>query len=115
VKILNRWTPTNENTDVPSFLGSTKSENLQSTRWLENGSYVRVKNISLGYTLPGSIFNRKIQSARIYVSGTNLITFTKYSGFDPEASSGVDSYAGVDLATYPSQKAVTIGLNINFK
>jgi TonB-dependent starch-binding outer membrane protein SusC len=114
VKILNRWSPTNENTDVPSFQGSTKSENLQSTRWLENGSYVRIKNISLGYTLPGSVFNKKIQSARLYVSGTNLITFTKYSGFDPEASSGVDGYAGVDLATYPSQKAVTIGLNINF-
>jgi TonB-linked SusC/RagA family outer membrane protein len=114
VKILNRWSPTNENTNVPSFQGSSKSEDLQSTRWLEDGSYVRVKNIALGYTLPGSLFKKKIQSMRIYVSGTNLITFTKYSGFDPEAATGVDNFAGIDLATYPSQKAYTIGLNVNF-
>jgi TonB-linked SusC/RagA family outer membrane protein len=114
VKILNRWSTTNENTDVPSFKGSAKSEDLQSTRWMEDGSYVRLKNLSLGYTIPGSAFGRKIQSARVYVSGTNLITWTKYSGFDPEATTGVDNLAGVDLATYPSQKTVTIGLNINF-
>ena len=115
VKILNRWSPTNENTDVPSFTGSAKSEDLQSTRWLEDGSYIRFKNISLGYNLPGSLINKiKIQGARFYISGTNLITITKYSGFDPEARTGVDNFSGIDLATYPSQKLVTLGLNINF-
>lgn len=114
VKILNRWSPTNENTNVPSFQGSSKNEDLQSTRWLEDGSYVRLKNISLGYTFPGSMFGNAIHSAKLYVSGTNLVTITSYSGYDPEATTGVDNYAGVDLATYPSQKMVTIGLNINF-
>ena len=122
-RILNRWSPTNENTDVPSFQGS-KLENLQSSRWLEDGSYVRLKNISLGYTLPSGLCTRLgIQALRFYVSGTNLVTWTKYSGFDPEASSaysinggsnGLDQYSGVDLATYPAQKSFTIGLNLKF-
>jgi TonB-linked SusC/RagA family outer membrane protein len=125
IKILNRWSPTNENTDVPSFTGSQKKENLQSSRWLEDGSYVRLKNISLGYTLPSSVSAKiKMSSLRIYVSGTNLVTITKYSGYDPEANTqysrspggvnGADAYAGIDLATYPSQKSFTVGLNIKF-
>lgn len=112
-RILNRWTPQNEHTDVPSFLGSQTHEQLQSSRWLENGSYLRVKNITLGYTLPRSILNRaKISSLRAYITGYNLFTSTKYTGYDPEASSGVDTFGGIDLATYPSQKSITIGLNI---
>ncbi|MHA4806653.1 SusC/RagA family TonB-linked outer membrane protein [Flavitalea flava] len=115
IRILNRWSASNENTDVPSFSGSAKSEDLQSSRWLEDGSYIRVKNIALGYTFPHLLVNAlKISGARLYIGATNLLTFTKYSGFDPEASTSVDNFAGVDLATYPSQKSFTLGLNINF-
>ena len=114
VKILNHWTPGNENTDVPSFKGANDGR-LNSSRWLEDGSYIRLSNISLGYTLPDSFLGRvKISSARIYISGSNLVTITKYSGYDPEASSDADARAGIDLANYPSQKSYSIGLDIKF-
>lgn len=114
-RILDRWTPDHQDTNVPSFAGTNKSELLQSNRWLENGSYLRVKTITLGYNLPKSIASRaKIKAARIYVTGVNLITLTQYSGFDPEARTGVDTYGGSDLASYPAQKTYTVGLNVTF-
>ncbi|MCC6286256.1 MAG: TonB-dependent receptor [Chitinophagaceae bacterium] len=113
VKILDRWTPTHEDTDVPSFKGTVVYEQNQSTRWLEDGSYVRLKTLTLGYTF--SNFKTNIlSSARIYAGSINLFTKTKYSGFEPEARTGVDSRSGVDIATYPSQKSFTIGLNVKF-
>lgn len=113
VKILDRWTPTHEDTDVPSFKGTVAYEQNQSTRWLEDGSYIRLKTLTLGYTF--SNFKTNIlSSARIYAGGINLFTKTKYSGFEPEARTGVDSRSGVDIATYPSQKSFTIGLNVKF-
>ena len=113
--ILNRWTTQNENTDVPSFEGSTAFPQISTSRWLEDGSYLRIKNISLGYTIPKKVLDKlNIGSARISFSGTNLFTFTDYSGFEPEASTGVDTRLGIDLATYPSQKIYTFGLDIEF-
>lgn len=110
--ILNRWKPGDENTNIPSFKGSNDGR-LNSSRWLEDGSYIRLKNISVGYTFPKSSLNViGVNQLRIYASASNWLTFTSYSGFDPESSSGVDTHAGVDLATYPSQKTITIGLDI---
>ena len=114
-RILDRWTSDHQNTNVPSFAGTNKSELLQSNRWLENGSYLRVKTITLGYDLPKSIAGlANIKAARLYVSGVNLITVTKYTGFDPEARTGVDTFGGIDLASYPTQKTYTVGLNVTF-
>jgi TonB-linked SusC/RagA family outer membrane protein len=114
-RILDRWTPDHQNTNVPSFAGTNKSELLQSNRWLENGSYLRVKTITLGYNLPKAIANvAKIKAARLYVSGVNLITLTNYTGYDPEARTGVDTFGGIDLASYPAQKTYTVGLNVTF-
>ncbi len=114
-RILDRWTPTHQNTDVPSFAGSVQGEKLQSSRWLEDGSYVRLKNVTLSYNLPVSVLTAaKISAARLYVSGVNLVTLTKYTGYDPESRSGVDTYGGIDLASYPAQKSYTIGLNVTF-
>jgi len=114
-RILDRWTPTHQDTSVPSFAGTNKSEKLQSNRWLEDGSYLRLKNIMLGYNLPTSLLGgAKISAARIYVSGVNLVTVIKYSGFDPEARTGVDTFGGIDLASYPAQKSYTVGLNVTF-
>ncbi len=115
VALLDTWTPENENTDIPGHdpLGTFRN----SSRWVEDGSYIRVKNVTLGYDFPKKVTNSmRIGSARIYVSGTNLLTFTNYSGFDPESnnSNGSDTFAGVDLASYPSQKKYTIGLDIKF-
>jgi TonB-linked SusC/RagA family outer membrane protein len=115
LEILNRWSPTNENTNVPSFAGSDAFPQLNSDRWLEDGSYIRFKNISLGYTFDDSLLEKlKISSLRLYASGTNLITITNYTGYDPEARTDTDSRAGIDLATYPSQKTYTLGLDITF-
>ena len=114
-RILDRWTPTNQNTDVPSFAGSLKSEQVQSSRWLEDGSYLRFKNITLGYNLSPNLLSAvKLSAARLYVSGVNLVTLTKYTGYDPEARTGVDTVGGIDLASYPAQKSYTVGLNVTF-
>lgn len=115
--ILERWSPEDgeKETNVPSFTGFNAFPTLATSRWVEDGSYLRVKYITLGYNLPESIAdNLKIESARIYFTGTNLMTVTDYSGFDPEASSGVDRNGGVDVAAYPAQKIYTIGLNLRF-
>jgi TonB-dependent starch-binding outer membrane protein SusC len=115
IRILNRWTPTNENTDVPSFGGKVYDKD-QSSRWLEDGSYIRLQIVSIGYTLPASLLKMAhISSIRIYASGTNLFTQTKYSGYEPESNSfGLDTEGGIDLATYPSKKSFIIGLNVKF-
>ncbi len=113
--ILNRWTPENEDTDVPSFTGQSSFSTLASSRWVEDGSYLRVKDITFGYTFPSALMQRlNVTSARIFISGSNLFTITNYTGFDPESSSGVDRSAGVDVAAYPSQKIYTVGLNLKF-
>ena len=114
--VLNRWTTNNEDTDIPSFSGQKVSPSFQTDHWVEDGSYLRVKDITLGYTLPASFTQKfKISLARFYVSGTNLVTITDYSGFDPEvASYSDDRLLGADVAAYPAQKIFTIGLNLNF-
>lgn len=117
--LLNAWTPTNENTNIPGHTATLTTGN--SSRWIEDGSYIRLKNITLGYNLPKELTESlRVSSIRLYATGTNLFTFTKYTGFDPEANvsndvgNNGDSYAGVDLATYPSQKRFTLGLDIKF-
>lgn len=119
--LLNRWTPENENTTVAGHdvLGNQRN----SSQWVENGSYLRVKNITFGYNLPSKFLKKfKINAVKVYVTGTNLLTFTNYSGFDPEANnassiaSGNNSgpFTGFDMASYPSQKQYAIGLDITF-
>ena len=127
--LLDRWTPEHQNTDVPAFIDQKTREEagLTSTvaigsdqriqRWVEDASYVRLKNITLSYTVPRSIVSRiKLSNVRIYASGTNLITITKYKGYDPEVSSynGNDAQIGVDFSNYPPCKIYTFGLNVSF-
>lgn len=128
-RLLKRWTPENQDTDVPGLIDAKTRDaaNLESHiefdydnrngRWVEDGSYVRLKNIMLGYSLPSSIIGGiGITKARAYVSATNAFTKTKYSGYDPEVSSynTNDGQIGMDLGTYPSAKMLTLGLDISF-
>ena len=110
--IENHWTPTHQ-TDVPAFSGT---EYVNSSRWVEDGSYLRLKNLTLGYSLPSKVLKKMyLSQLRIYVSATNLWTITNYSGYDPEASMGTDAYgAGIDRGIYPSSKSWIVGLDITF-
>ena len=114
--LLDRWTPQNGNNKIPSLKGDFARGIDNDSRWIEDGSYLRLKNITLAYNLPASILEgtKVLRSVRIYGSITNLYTWTKYSGYDPEAATGRDAYAGVDIASYPSQRNFVIGLNIGF-
>ncbi|MBI9057337.1 MAG: TonB-dependent receptor [Labilibaculum sp.] len=116
---LNRWTPTNTNTNVPK--ASSTSGYHSSSRWIFDGSYLRVKNIALGYNLPESALKSLgLSKVRFYVSGQNLYTFTKYRGFDPEvnystdASAGGNMNVGFDYGAYPNAKSYTVGLKVTF-
>lgn len=106
------WTPENQ-TNIPAFSGA---EYVNSSRWVEKGDYLRLKNITLGYRIPRTLLSKiGCSSARIYVSANNLWTITNYSGFDPEASMGKDAdAAGVDRGVYPSSKSFLVGLDISF-
>lgn len=116
---LRRWTPQNTDTDVPKAAAGRSP--LTSTRFVEDGSFVRLKNISLGYDLsPGLLSRFKIRSARIYLSGQNLLTFTKYSGVDPEVAFRSDGVTnsnvnlGLDFDSYPNTTSWTLGINLGF-
>lgn len=109
--VLNRWTPDHTNTGVPRAVFNDPNKNTRvSDRFIEDGSYLKIKNITLGYSLPATITRRaKLQTARVYLSAQNLYTFTRYSGFDPEV--GV---TGIDLNVYPVTRVLSAGVNLIF-
>jgi hypothetical protein len=112
--MLDRWTPTHTNTDIPRA-ATTRPANRISTRQIEDGSYLRLKNVQLGYNLPDAWLKAaKIHSVRVYVTAQNLLTWTKYSGYDPEVNRfGQDNRSqGFDYASYPTAKTFLFGLNI---
>ncbi len=118
-KALERWTPTNTNTDVPA--ANINRGYHSSSRWIFDGSFVRLKNIALGYTLPDKISNSiGIELLRIYISGQNVLTFTRYRGYDPEVNwntrgpSRGNLNVGLDYGSYPNAKSFTVGLNMTF-
>ena len=96
---------------------NANDNNRTSDRFVENGSYLRLKNISLGYTLPKSLLNKfKIERVRVYLNIQNLLTITGYDGYDPEVGAYNQNVllTGIDYARYPSQRIYTFGLNVNF-
>lgn len=112
--LLNRWTPTNTNTDTHKAV-EDPSPTL-SDRFVEDGSYLRLKNITLGYTVPVRVTSKlRIKNARFYITGQNLVTWTNYTGFDPEVSrNGQDVLnSGIDNGVYPNSKTILAGLSIS--
>ena len=104
----------NETSDIPGF-SKTNKNYVQSTRFLEKGDFIRVKNVSLSYTIPKN--KTKFSDIKVFVSGTNLFTFTKYNGIDPEATnitSSTDVNQSVDYGSYPNSKIYTVGVNFKF-
>ncbi|TGE10507.1 SusC/RagA family TonB-linked outer membrane protein [Hymenobacter fodinae] len=116
--VLNRWTPNNTNTDIPRAVFNDPNNNGRfSSRWIEDGSYVRLKNLTLGYTLPTALTSKaRVGSLRVYVSGQNLLTWTDYSGYDPEVSADPFSSTSIgrDFGVYPQSRTYTVGLNATF-
>jgi TonB-dependent starch-binding outer membrane protein SusC len=109
----------NTTPDVINSDQTDKDANTPSTKYLEKGDFIRLGNLTLGYTLKGDVLERfKMKSARFYVNGANLFVITKYSGFDPEVDTnktlnGIPS-AGVDYLSYPRARTFSVGLNVTF-
>lgn len=112
---LNRWTPTNTKTDVPGFVQGGTENKLFSTRFVENGSFIKMKSITLGYSLPDlACKSLGITNLRVYASIQNPFHITNYSGLDPEATMGSPLLQGVDWGAYPNSRNYLIGLNFAF-
>jgi TonB-linked SusC/RagA family outer membrane protein len=124
---INSWTPTNKNTNIPILRNtggfSTDNSGYANSYFISKGSYLRNRQMQLGYTVPGKVLNKYgIDRVRIYVQAANLFTITKYKGLDPELASQPDSNGninrtfeyGIDQGNYPHTPGYLVGLNINF-
>ncbi|MNS88384.1 TonB dependent receptor [compost metagenome] len=125
--VLNRWTVNNKNSTMPRPDLNNTDDNYNSqisSRFVEKGSYLRIKSMTLAYTLPKQVLERwKLNKVRFYVTGENLLTFTKYSGLDPEVSmyGGTNQETvssnmapGIDFGTSPQARTFIVGLNLTF-
>jgi hypothetical protein len=115
------WSTTNTGTSDPRIglengdQGIISNNLGYSDRWLENASYVRMRNVEVGYTVPRALLSRaKIRNARVYVSGQNLFTITKYSGLDPDITGANIQERGVDNGHWPTPRVVSVGVNFDF-
>jgi hypothetical protein len=112
--ILDRWTPTNTNTDIPRVVeGDPNGNGRDSNRpgWLQKGDYLRLNTVSIGYTIPVKLFGGS--APRIYATGQNLYTFQKYKGFNPDFNSGVFN-PGFDGGSYPRPRTFMLGVQLSF-
>ncbi|WP_460919182.1 SusC/RagA family TonB-linked outer membrane protein [Pontibacter brevis] len=117
---ISPWTPTNTNTSDPRLarnteLGVILNNRYASDRWLENASYVRVRNLEIGYNLPATFLSRiHTNNARVFISGQNLLTFTGYSGLDPDVTGAGLLQRGLDAGNWPASRVYSLGLNFEF-
>jgi TonB-linked SusC/RagA family outer membrane protein len=116
--VLRRWTTTNRDTDIPRAVGGGNVDNVRnSTRFVEDGSYIRLKALTLSYNASAEKLKRRgIQKLSFYSTAQNILTLTKYSGFDPEVNAFGRSATevGIDYGTYPQAITITIGANVEF-
>jgi TonB-dependent starch-binding outer membrane protein SusC len=131
-RLLDHWTETNQDTDIPAWTvesyrvqynldhditATNVSVNGRNSHFVEDGSFIRLKTLNLAYNFPQSVCQKiKIDRLRIYLSGTNLFTVTKYTGYDPEASSfsASDGRSGIDNSNYPQSKTYSMGIDVTF-
>ena len=115
--VLGRYTASNLNAKLPRYNQYNQDNLVISDRWVESGSYLRIQNVTLGYNVPAKWASKaKMSHCRIYFSGQNLYTFTKYSGYDPEVGAFNGSIEGmnIDYGHYPNPRTLTVGANIEF-
>lgn len=119
-RLLNAWSPSNTTSQIPSpYVGVSDLEYASSSYYVQSGSFFRMKNLQIGYSIPATkIFgtNTGFSKFRVYVSATNIFTITKYTGLDPEVSQETETFSavGVDRGIYPSPRQFLLGLNIAF-
>jgi hypothetical protein len=110
---LNYWRPDNDNASFANPTNSTNKNEVLSTQFLQDASFTKVKNVALSYNIDKSIL--KIADLKLTISAQNLLTFTKYKGFDPETSTSSNDIDGaVDVGAYPSARTFTLGIQARF-
>jgi TonB-dependent starch-binding outer membrane protein SusC len=111
-----QWSPQNPDSDIPTNRTNELHNNVRSRSdfFLEDGSYLRIRNLTFGYTIPKADWNKKIERMRFYVSAMNLLTFTKYTGYNPEIGGDGLFYRGVDRGNYPVSRRFIGGLQFDF-
>jgi hypothetical protein len=117
ITVMDRYTSTNTNGVLPRY-NPYNANNLRiSDRFIEDGSYLRIQNISFGYNLPKNLISKaKLTNAKFYISVQNMYTFTKYKGYDPELGSFNNSVTNmnIDYGHYPNPRTFTVGGNFEF-
>ena len=116
-RVKDSWSPTNRGATIPIFeTASNFSTNTQANSfYIEDGAYVRLQNLGIGYTLPASTLAKlKITRLRIFASANNLVTITKYEGLDPSVGGNADTQFGIDVGNYPITKSFNFGVNVGF-
>lgn len=113
---LDYWTPENKNASHPRLTWDDPNRNTraESDRYLENGSYLCLRSVQLGYTFPQTWFKGAIQHARVYINAENLFTITSYSGYSPDVNADNANYRGFDNFIYPTNRTFMLGLNVTF-
>lgn len=113
---LDYWTPENKNASHPRLTWDDPNRNTraESDRYLENGSYLRLRSVQLGYTFPQTWFKGAIQHARVYINAENLFTITSYSGYSPDVNADNANYRGFDNFIYPTNRTFMLELNVTF-
>ncbi|WP_316796733.1 TonB-dependent receptor [Pedobacter agri] len=115
--VLNRWTTPGQITNIPKALRSSSENSLTSSRFVEDASYLRLKTATLSYSFGQSVLEKlRMSKITVFATGYNLLTFTNYSGLDPEVnvSSANGPNMGVDFGTYPQSRSILFGVNVGF-
>lgn len=119
--VQNAWTPSNTNTNIPRAISGDPANNARtSDRFIEDGSYMRIKNLTIGYNVPNSVINNvfrnNVKGLRFYVTSNNLLTITNYYGYDPEIASRDNNTLthGVDFGQYPQARSFLFGVKATF-
>lgn len=115
--LVYQWSPQNPTSEIPVYRGQSTHNNVRGRNdyWMEDGTYVRLRNITLGYSFPKKVIEKiNLSKLRVYVAGQNLITLTDYTGYDPEVGNNGLSTRGIDKGTYPVSSQVRAGIQLEF-
>lgn len=113
--VINRWTGPGSTNEYPRVTTGATHNNEFSDFYVEDGSYVRLRNVQIGYTFPEAMMRKmKVETFRVYLAANNLVTFTRYQGFDPDLGSASVLSSGVDYGIYPQAKTFMAGVNLKF-